>query len=147
MLEFIPKVAFRFHIMQKITFPMLLLENSQELYPLKVGNTLKAYVGANSELRKLDHLFIIPNRAWKGLGASSSVIAWLMKIISLAYRLKGLPVLEGVTRHSTCGVSTSWVAAGQVFLEKICKVAMWTSMHTFMTYVGRSVSASASSQN
>lgn len=135
-------------------------ESSQDPSPLDVGQSLKAYVDATAEFRKSAKLFIISNGAWKGLRASSRVIAsWLVKIISLAYKTKGLSLPEGVTAHSTRGVSTSWAAAGLVSLETICKAATWSSIHTFMSHYciepaalttvdfGRGVLASASSQS
>lgn len=69
------------------------------------------------------------------LAQLEQIEAWVIASRMIkADKLQETAVLERVTEHSTGGVSASWAAACQVSPETLCKVAMWSSIHTFVSH-------------
>lgn len=64
-----------------------------------MGQALKCLINVISAIRKSEHLFVIPGGTHNDFMASGKIIdSWLVKLISLAYKLKGLAV-PGESRH------------------------------------------------
>lgn len=66
---------------------------------------------------------------------------WLVKVISQAYKGKGLPVPMGTRAHSTRSVATSWAALKGVPVGEICAAASWSTPCTFAKFYRVDVTA------
>ncbi|XP_068108865.1 uncharacterized protein [Hyperolius riggenbachi] len=141
--SFLPKVTKTFHINQEWSLPAFHSEENNTLHSLDVSRVLKAYITATEEIRKSDHLFLVPSGYRKGHGASSRTIAsWLIKAIQGAYRAINVEPPDGIRAHSTRGMASSWAAYSNVSASKICQAANWSSINTFISHYKVDVSAS-----
>lgn len=79
-----------------------------------------------------DQLFVSWARAYKGKLLSRQRLShWLVEVIVLGYRCKGLQPSAGLQAHSTRSKATSWALLRGIRVEDICVAASWASLHTF----------------
>lgn len=131
MLSFTSKVSSDYHFRWEIFLSTFSDELSQSNHALDVVRSLQAYIKASSLICLLDHFFIVPMGSRKGNKESARLISsW----ISLAYGALELPLPDGVKTHSTRGMAASWAVVRQISLMTICKVASWSSSHSFIAH-------------
>lgn len=93
------------------------------------------YVDRTAGLRKADQLFVSWASSHMGKPVSSQRLShWIVEAISLAYTCKGMAPPQGLTAHSTRGVTTSWALFRGISVQDICAAASWASPQTFVRF-------------
>src|SRR4029434_10148428 len=107
-------------------------ERLNKLCPVRA---LRCYVEHTGAFRQSDQLFVCFGARAKGRPLSKpSLSRWIVEAIVLSYKSLSLEPPERQRAHSTRGVSSSWALLKGVSVEEVCKVASWSSRHTFIKF-------------
>lgn len=137
--SFLPKVVSDFHLNQDIVLPSFFPDpcspEERSLHSLDVVRAVKAYLGATTQIRKTDVLFVLPEGPNRGQAASKATISkWIRQLIIQAYGLKQkIPPFQ-IRAHSTRDIGASWAVHHRASMAQICKAATWSSVHTFTRF-------------
>ncbi|KAL0149358.1 hypothetical protein M9458_055396, partial [Cirrhinus mrigala] len=96
---------------------------------------LRIYMERTQPLRRSEQLFVCYGGQQKGKAVSKQRIShWLVNMIRMAYRARGLPCPLEVRAHSTRGVAASAALANGASLTDICRAAGWATPNTFARF-------------
>ena len=132
--DFLPKVASRFHVSQPLELPSFHAERDRDVRLLCARRVLKLYVERTRNYRRpgVTQLFIAYGGSKRGSAVSKRrVSAWLVETVAFAYQCLGLPAPEGVKGHQTRSQATSWAEMAGVDPQTLCNAATWSSSCVF----------------
>lgn len=137
--SFIPKINSKFHTSQEIYLPSFCPKPTHPKerlwHTLDVKHTLKIYIQRIVLLCKSKALFINISLPHMGKRMSNTAISKALRnCIKEAYTVQGLPVPGEITAHSTRSAATNAAFDRNVPVEAVCRVAIWSSLLTFIRH-------------
>ncbi|XP_064422174.1 uncharacterized protein LOC135359979 [Latimeria chalumnae] len=135
--RFLPKVVSDFHINQEIFLPVFFpglhsCEGDERLHRLNVKHSPQIYLERTKDICKLDQIFVSYAQGRLGMQLSKQHMSkWTCECIQLCCDLEGVQVEGRLTAYYTRGVSVSVANLQSVPMLEICRVATWSSVHTF----------------
>lgn len=124
-----------FHRSQKTIVPSfchnLKDPKEHEWHCLDVRRALSVYRDCTRSFRKTDSFFVSFSKASLGKGVSHLPLVGGSGVIIIAYQSSGIDIPMGIIAHSLRGASATAAYRSFPSLEVACKVAKWSSVHTF----------------
>lgn len=140
--KFLTKMVPHFHVNQAINLLSFFLKphghNDEVKFHTLDVKALEFYLDRIKQLTSSLQLFMAVADRMKGLPVSSQRISfWISSSICLCYDLANVAPPSRVIAHSTRSKAASLAFLAQVPILDICKVTMWTPVHTFVSHYAR----------